>query len=396
MQYTSLLIYALFFILPAVSQSLPVLSPHEAGVDTQRLQTVDKIIQSSIDNNETPGAVLVVVRDSAIIYQKAYGKKQTVPKEREMELSTVFDLASLTKPVATATALFMLVEKGDLRLSDPVSRFIPDFKPWTDPETDRNHEITVKHLLTHTSGLPSYPPVEQLVSEHGSPAQDAVVDYLRNVDRSNQPGTAFTYSCPNFVMIQQIIESVTGQTLAEFTKNNIFNPLGMDNTTYIPPDDMISSIAPTTFKDNELLTGVVHDPFARKLMGGNSGNAGLFSTGSDLALFSAMLLNNGEINGVRILSPLGVHTLTTIPTGFESFGRSPGWDVHSSFASNQGDLFGDKTYGHTGYTGTSLIIDPETRTAVILLTNRVHPDDSTSVVRLRSLVANVVAGAIVE
>ncbi len=386
----------LFFSIPVFSQSLPVIAPEDAGFDAQRLQRVDKVIHTSIDNKETPGAVLFVVRDTAIVYQKAYGLRQLEPEEVRMDLSTVFDLASLTKPVATATAIFILAERGEIRLLDPVSRYIPDFNAWIDPDNDTEREIRIIHLLTHTSGLPSYPPVEQLVEDHGSPALDAVVDYFSHLERSVKPGTSFTYSCPNYVTLQQIIEQVSGKTLAEFSRQNIFTPLGMKNTTYNPSDAMSDRIAPTTFEDDVLLTGVVHDPFARKLMGGISGNAGLFSTGNDLALFTAMLLNNGTLNGKRILSPLSVSTLTTIPKEYESFGRSPGWDLHSPFASNQGDLFGDQTYGHTGYTGTSIVIDPATRTAVILLTNRVHPDDSTSVVRLRSLVANVVAGALVE
>jgi serine-type D-Ala-D-Ala carboxypeptidase len=386
----------LLFNTGAYSQLLPVISPDDAGFDSQRLQRVDEIIQASIDNNETPGAVLVVLRDTAIVYQKAYGLRQRIPERKEMDISTVFDLASLTKPVATATAIFILAERGEIRLLDPVSRYIPGFTTWHDRETDSEHEIRIIHLLTHTSGLPSYPPVDRLVSDHGSPAPEAVVDYLSTLERHIQPGTSFTYSCPNFVMLQQIVEKVSGTTIAEFCNDNIFRPLGMSNTAYNPPAEMYDRIAPTTFENEVLLTGVVHDPFARKLMGGISGNAGLFSNAHDLAVYTAMLLNNGTINGTRILSPLSISALITIPKGYEQFGRSPGWDLHSSFATNQGDLFGEQTFGHTGYTGTSMVIDPETRTAVILLTNRVHPDDSTSVVRLRSLVANVVAGAIID
>lgn len=391
-----ILIFFFVFNTSAFSQLLPVLSPEAAGMDEQRLLKVDEVILSAIDNKETPGAVLIVLRDTSIVYQKAYGMRQIIPEQNEMELGVIFDLASLTKPVATATAIFILAERGELRFLDPVSRYLPGFNPWADPESNRTEEIRIIHLLTHTSGLPSYPPVEQLVSEHGSPAPGAVVEYFAHLERITRPGSSFLYSCPNFVMLQQIVEVVSGETLADFTHKNIFAPLAMNNTSYNPGSDIHHLIAPTTVEDGLLLTGVVHDPFARKLMGGISGNAGLFSTGHDLAVFTAMLMNNGSINGARILSPLSAKALTTIPIGYESFGRSPGWDVYSAFASNQGDLFSNKTYGHTGYTGTSLFIDPETRIAVILLTNRVHPDDSTSVVRLRSLVANVVAGAIVD
>ncbi len=391
-----ILIFALLFNIPVFSQLLPVVSPEDAGMDAGRLGKADEVILSAISNNETPGAVLVVLRDTAIVYQKAYGMKQLIPAQKEMELSVIFDLASLTKPIATATAIFILAERGDIRFLDPVSRYLTGFNTWEDPESGRSEEIRIIHLLTHTSGLPSYPPVANLVSAHGSPAPDAVVQYFSNLERTVKPGSSFTYGCPNFVMLQQIIETVSGKTLAEFTRENIFEPLGMESTTYNPPEDMHDRIAPTTIEDDRLLTGIVHDPFAQKLMGGISGNAGLFSNAHDLAVFTAMLLNNGTINGTRILSPLSVSALTSIPKGYETFGRSAGWDLHSAYASNQGDLFGEYTYGHTGYTGTSMVIDPETRTAVLLLTNRVHPDDSTSVVRLRSLVANVVAGAIVE
>lgn len=371
------------------------LSPSDAGFDIQRLHLVDEVIRASMNNNEIPGAVIVIVKDTALVYQKAYGYKQLVPEHKEMDISTIFDLASLTKPIATATAIFMLMEAGQIHLLDPVSRFIPDFNSWIDADNNTEHEIRIIHLLTHTTGF-SYPPVKQLVENHGSPAPEAVVEYINNLDRKIKPGASFSYSCSNYVILQQIVEKVSGKTLAEFCRENIFEPLGMKNTTFTPQENLRYMSAPTTFEDGELLTGIVHDPLARMLMGQISGNAGLFSTGQDLALFAAMLLNNGTLHGIRILSPLSVSVFTTIPRGYELFGRSPGWDIYSPSASNQGDLFSEQTFGHTGYTGTSIIIDPETRTAVILLTNRVHPDDSTSVVRLRSLVANVVAGAIIE
>src|SRR5699024_7594855 len=218
----------------------------------------------------------------------------------------------------------------------------------------------------HTSGLPSYPPVDELVASvsDSSARLTATYNWINNIDRLFKPGESFTYSGSNFAILQRIIESVSATSLSKYTQRNIFNPLSMNNTTYKPPDKWRSIIAPTS----KQLIGTVHDPFARKLMGGISGNAGLFATGEDLAIFAAMLLNNGKWNGKQILSEASVETMTTIPPSLKSYGRGLGWDLYSSYSTNQGVLFGPKTYGHTGFTGTSIILDPDTDTAVILLT----------------------------
>jgi serine-type D-Ala-D-Ala carboxypeptidase len=394
-----ILIFSVLFLIPgwSLGQSLPLSSLEASGFDPDRFARVDSIIRSSIEEGDTPGAVLMVVRNGSIVYRRAYGNKETTPEVRPMDVNTIFDLASLTKPVATATSIMLLVERGVIRLLDPVSHYIPDFEQWVDPESGRNVDIRIIHLLTHTSGLPSYAPVESLAERYGSPAPDAVIEYLKSVPRASVPGTFFRYSCPNYITLQRIVETVSGKSLHEYTRENIFEPLEMLNTGYRPAAVLRHAIAPTELLDGEgLLFGTVHDPLARVMMGGISGNAGLFSTADDLARYAAMLLNEGELDGVRILGPLTVRAFTSVPSGYEAFGRSLGWDLSSSYASNQGDLFGVRTYGHTGYTGTSLIIDPETRIAVILLTNRVHPDDAGSVVRLRSQVANSIAGAVIE
>jgi serine-type D-Ala-D-Ala carboxypeptidase len=397
MKYFFRFLVLLIFPFVLLSQSLPFVSPENAGLDGQVLAQADRIIESAIHNNETPGAVLLVLRNGAIVYRKAYGNKQTIPTIKPMDVATVFDLASITKPVATATSIMILVERGHIRLLDPVSMYIPEFQPWKNEEGTITQEIRIIHLLTHTSGLPAYAPVEKLSGEYGHPAPDGVIEYLKEVDRGAMPGTSFTYSCPNFITLQRIVETVTGQTLAEFSRTNIFEPLGMNHTSYMPDSSLFPVIAPTEMlAGGELLIGTVHDPLARVMMGCISGNAGLFSTADDLAVFATMMLNEGTFNGVRILSPVSVRAMTTIPPGFEKFGRGFGWDISSSYASNKGDLFGSKAYGHTGYTGTSVVIDPETGIAVVLLTNRVHPDDRASVVRLRSLIANVVAASVVE
>ncbi len=393
MKLFSLFIYFLIFISFANGQSLPSATPREIGINADKLAQVDQVIEEAIDNKEIPGAVLLITRHNRTVYRKAYGYSQLYPQKRKMEVTAVFDLASITKPVATATSLMILLEQGKIRLLDKVNRYIPSFAPWIDKATKEKSDIRIIHLLTHTSGLPPYAPVDTLKKRYGSPAPDSLIHYIATVKRHHAPGTYFKYSCLNFITLQHIIEKLSGQTLQEFSHQNIFEPLGMTHTTYRPSS--ASSCVPTELlEDGTLLQGTVHDPLARVMMGCISGNAGLYSTADDLAIFAAMMLNNGQFNNRRILSAASVRTMTTLPSGYEKFGRGLGWDLNSAYSSNQGDLFGPQTYGHTGYTGTSLVIDPQTRTVVILLTNRVHPHDKGSVVRLRSLVANVVAASL--
>jgi CubicO group peptidase (beta-lactamase class C family) len=353
-------------------------------IDKHRLRYADNAILESIKNKEIPGAVLAVVHGDKIVYLKAYGNKQSYPVAVKMKTNTIFDLASLTKAVSTATSIMMLTERGKIRMEDPVSLYIPDFKD----------NIKIKHLLTHTSGLPPYAPVDSLEKELIN-QPDVLMQHIATVERRCEPGKGFQYSCLNYVTLQQIIEKVSGQNLRDFAKENIFEVLGMKNTDYLPAEKKYKHIAPTEKQaDNQVLLGKVHDPLARVLNKGISGNAGLFSNAKDLAAFSAMMLNNGTLKGKRVLSPLTVKTMTTVPFEFAMQGRTPGWDMYSSFASNQGDLLGPNTYGHTGYTGTSIVIDPDNEIAIILLTNRVHPDDTGSATRLRATVANAVAGAV--
>ena len=286
----------------------------------------------------------------------------------------------------------ILVECGELRLTDCVNLYIPDFKGWVDAQGE-TYNIRVIDLLTHTSGLPAYAPVSELKKKHGAPSPDGVMKYINSCKRHFKPKTNFQYSCLNFITLQHIIEQISEESLYSFAQKNIFDPLGMMHTSYNPTCNPL--IAPTERQpDGSVLCGKVHDPLARIMNGGISGNAGVFSSANDVALLVAALQNGGELNGRRILSPLTVKAMRTIPCGLEAFGRTLGWDVSSPYTSNQGDLFGPNTYGHTGYTGTSIIIDPDNDTSVILLTNRVHPKDKGEVARLRSLVANAVAGSI--
>ena len=386
----------------AQSLSLSYAAPEQTGMDPEQLLRIDSLILDAITSELTPGAVLVVVRDSFIVYENAWGWTRRIPDQREIHTGTIFDLASLTKPVATATAVMKLVETGHIRLTDPVSRYLPEYARFGDKELPLREQPRIIHLLTHTAGLPSYAPVRDLKEKYGEEAGENLMTYLCSLPDPAPPGTQMTYSCPSFITLQQVVEAVTGTDLHSWTRDYLFEPLGMMETFYLPigepvDGEIMDRIAPTAYSEADgVMAGSVHDPLAREVMGGISGNAGLFSTAGDLAVFAAMLLNEGTVNGRRILSPATVRTLTGAPSGLESFGRALGWDMKSSFASNQGDLFGSRTYGHTGYTGTSMVLDPETRTAVILLTNRVYPDDTTSVVDLRAKIANVVAASVIR
>lgn len=388
------LLIALLLAAQVTAQPLQRVPPELLGMDPLRLENADKAILKAIEDKEIPGAVLAVVHRDRLAYLKAYGNKQVYPQTLPMDENTVFDLASVSKSVSTALSACILIERGQLRLADAVKDFIPGFRGWVG-EDGRQTDIRLVDIMTHTSGLPAYAPVDSLATEYGSPNPDALIAYIASCRRDFQPKTDFRYSCLNYITLQRVIEVVCGQSLRDFAKENIFDVLGMTHTDYRPTGETLERVAPTEMQpDGSVLAGIVHDPLARVMNGGISGNAGLFSDANDLAILAATLLNGGEYNGKRILSPLGVRMMTAVPRSVAQWGRTPGWDVFSAYASNNGDLFGPNTYGHTGYTGTSLVIDPDSGTAVILLANRTHPRDSGSVVRLRSLVANAVAASV--
>ena len=391
-----ILLFLLIIGCGTIQAQLSIVKPQKVGLDEHKLIYVDNAIQESIEKREIPGAVLAIVRHKKIAYLKAYGNKQVYPDTIAMTTNTVFDLASVSKSVSTAISTMILLERGQIRLRDNVSVYIPDFQPWTDADSGRKKNIRIIDLLTHTSGLPSYASVEELKKEYAMPDPDGLITYISKVKRNNEPSTVFNYSCLNFITLQRIIEAVSGMSLQNFAKQNIFIPLAMRHTDYNPTGEILDWVAPTQKQsDGSVLKGKVHDPLAGIVNGGISGNAGVFSNAEDLAVLTAMLLNNGEIKGVRVLSPLTIKAMRSVPRGFEQFGRALGWDVYSGYASD-GDLFDVSAYGHTGYTGTSVTIDPESDTAVILLTNRVHPDDKGAVSRLREVVANVVAASITD
>lgn len=401
------LLFLWFGLQATVAQPLQRVAPEQVGMDSRKLMYADEAIETAIANKEIPGAVLAVVRNGKMAYLKAYGNKRIVPNTEPMSISTIFDMASCSKPMSTAICAMILAERGKIRFLDPVSRYITGFKDWESEDGKDKKVICIADLLTHTSGLPPYGPTSELEKKYGSPNPAGLMEYIAGCKRDFKPQTDFQYSCLNYITLQHIIETVSGQSLRDFARENIFDVLGMNHTDYLPcrrdkkgqwvntDNYQLKDIAPTEKQpDGQVLCGQVHDPLARILNGGISGNAGVFSCAEDIAILCATLQNGGEWNGHRILSPQGVKAMRTVPRATASLGRSLGWDVFTAYASNSGDFFSPNTYGHTGYTGTSIVIDPDNDTSVILLINAVHPEDGHSVVRLRSLISNVVASSI--
>jgi serine-type D-Ala-D-Ala carboxypeptidase len=344
-----------------------------------RWAQIDTVVQEEIQAGHLPGAVVLVGRGNRVLYHKAFGRAVAEPFEEPMQKDTVFDLASLTKPIATAAAVLVLVDRGRLDPNDLVAQYLPAFA------CNGKEHARIKHLLTHTSGLPAYTNAKELSDLHGSPCPDKVVEKICGLKAQSEPGDKFRYSCLGYITLAQIVRVVTGQGIDEFARANIFTPLGMKQTCFHPPAAWQERIAGTEIVEDQLLRGTVHDPLAR-LMAGTSGNAGLFSTASDLSLYCRMLLNGGTRKGRRILSPDAVALLTTP----QSHGRAYGFDLNSGYAWVKGPHASPAAFCHTGYTGTSLVCDPATGTYLILLTNSVHPHDKGASKPLRQKTAEIV------
>ncbi|MBI3493342.1 MAG: DUF1343 domain-containing protein [Acidobacteria bacterium] len=375
-------------------------APASARVSASGFSPIATLVNEAIARRELPGAVVVVGRGDAVVYHGAFGQRAVQPTPEPMTENTIFDLASLTKVVATTTSVMTLVEAGRVRLTDPVTQFVPDFGRYG------KSGITIRHLLTHTSGL--RPDLELEVEFHG--AEEAIRRASEEVPTA-PPGERFIYSDINFFLLGEIVWRTSGERLDRYAKQHVFDPLGMTETTFLPPESWRSRIAPTERcaglawpcpstslgaggEPVPFLRGIVHDPTARR-MDGVAGHAGLFSTAADLSRFCRMLLDGGRLGAARILSPATVARMTSpsTPVGMRDV-RGLGWDIDSSYSANRGELFPIGSYGHTGFTGTSLWLDPQTKSYVIFLSNRVHPDGKGDVTPLRARVATVAAAAL--
>jgi len=379
----------------ASAQSPRSLTQPTTGLDAKRLALIEPLVTEAIARHQLPGAVVLAGRGNQVLYKRAFGNRAVMPAIEPMTVDTIFDLASLTKVVATTTAVMLLVEDGRLRLSDPVSDHVPGFERYG------KERITIRHLLTHTSGL--RPDLDLEESFEGS--AEAIRRAVEEVPVA-LPNERVIYSDINFFLLGHIVERTTHDTLDAFLKSRVFGPLGMRDTGFLPPASLRNRIAPTESCETlawpcetpaaTMLRGVVHDPTARR-MGGYAGHAGLFGTADDLAVFARMLIGGGTWNTRKILSPLTVAKMTrrATPEAVEAV-RGLGWDIDSPVSANRGELFPIGSFGHTGFTGTSMWIDPLTKTFVIFLSNRLHPDGHGDVTPLRARVASVVASAIPE
>jgi len=343
------------------------------------LGVLDSIVQEAIHDGQIPGAVVLIGHDGQVIYRKAFGERSLEPRREPMTVDTIFDLASLTKVVATTTAVMQLVQRGQVRVNEPVVKYIPEFAE------NGKEEITVRELLTHYSGLP-----EDLDLVQPWQGRETALHMAYAEKPISAPGSRFLYSDVNFIVLGALVERVSGMSLDAYCQKNVFSPLLMAHTRFLPPASWLPKIAPTQYDEHEkMLRGVVHDPTARR-MGGVAGHAGVFSTADDLAKFAQAVLD-----GSTVLSAMMIEKMTTPqqpPTA--QVLRGFGWDIDSPFSSNRGDLLPVGSFGHTGFTGTSLWIDPTTRTFIIVLSNAVHPRGKGSAVALRSKVATAVAAAL--
>ena len=355
------------------------------------------LVDAAISRHELPGAVILAGRGDQVAWLRAIGRRALEPAPEAMTTDTVFDMASLTKVVATTTSVMQLVEQGRIRLGDTVTRFIPDFGRYG------KDGITIRQLMTHTSGL--RPDLELEVEFNG--AEEAIRRAIDEVPVA-APDERFVYSDINFFVLGEIVRIVSGERLDQYAKAHIFGPLSMKDTGFLPPSSLRPRIAPTErcrdrawpcnadATDVPFLRGVVHDPTARR-MDGVAGHAGLFSTAADLSRFCRMLLNGGTLDGVRILSPATISRMIAPSTpAFMRDVRGLGWDIDSSYSANRGDLFPIGSFGHTGFTGTSLWLDPQSKSYVVFLSNRVHPDGKGDVTALRGRVATIAAAALMS
>jgi uncharacterized protein YbbC (DUF1343 family)/CubicO group peptidase (beta-lactamase class C family) len=356
--------------------------PPQAVFHPAKLEAIDAAIERAIAAGKAPGAV-VRLESGGTVYQKSYGAKSVEPVLLPMTDDTIFDSASLTKVIATAPAIMLLAERDKLRLDDKVDHWITNFK------AHGKGAVTIRHLLTHTSGLrPS------LSSEPTWSGLAKAIDLAKEERLTSQPGTKFRYSDINFILLGEIVQLASGQLLDEFTSKHIYQRLGMRDTGFLPPFEQRSRVAPTERVDGEILHGIVHDPTARR-MDGVAGHAGLFTTAADLSRFAQMMLNGGKLNGRRIFKSETVQLMTSVhtPKGMKAK-RGLGWDIDSPYSSPRGNHFKIGGYGHTGWTGGSLWVDPATRTIVILMTSRTHPDGKGNVIALRREVATLAAEAL--
>jgi uncharacterized protein YbbC (DUF1343 family)/CubicO group peptidase (beta-lactamase class C family) len=373
----------LCLLLPVAYLSAPARAEVARGLRAAALEPIAEIVEQEIAAGKIPGAVVLIGHQGRVVYRRAFGYRALKPEKLPMTEDTIFDLASLTKVIATSTAVMQLVESGKLHLEDPITHYWPEFK------TNGKAHITVQELLTHYSGL--RPDLDLRTRWSG---YDTALRLIAAEKPVFPPGTGFLYSDINFEILGELVQRISGLPLGVYCARHIFTPLGMKDTGFRPSPALEDRIAPTEYRDGKMQFGTVHDPTAYG-MGGVAGHAGLFSTADDLAIFAQMLLDGGSNKAVRILRPSTVEQMTTPQSPPHSMRlRGLGWDIGAPFVSNRDALALGAAYGHTGFTGTSLWIDPGSKTYVSVLTNRVHPDGRGDVRSLRMHISQLVAASL--
>jgi len=382
-------------LLAAASPSIFAQNSRPPAADA-RIPGIDAAVDAAIKAGQTPGAVVLVGQGDRLLHFQAYGLKASVPAREAMTRDTIFDLASLTKVIATTTSVMTLVEQGRIRLNDPVSTYVPGFERYG------KGGVTVGHLMAHISGL--RPDLDLAEPWRG---YDTAIDLARDEVLTSPPGERFVYSDINFFLLGEIVRVVSGERLDAYARRVVFAPLGMRDTGFLPAESLRPRIAPTERceemdawpckrPDAAPLRGVVHDPTARR-MGGVAGHAGLFGTAPDIARFARMLIGGGILDGVRVLAPATVARMTSraTPPAMKDV-RGLGWDIDTSYSSLRGELFPVGSFGHTGFTGTSIWIDPASSGYVIIMASRLYPDGGGDMTQLRARVATVAAAAMTD
>lgn len=369
------------FLLALAMTALGVVGAESAPLSPEAIALIDSAVTDAIRNGETPGAVILVGQGEQILFRKAYGFRSVQPGLVPMTPDTIFDLASLTKVVATAPVVMWLVERGMVRLDAPLAHYLPEFA------FRGKGRITIRQLLTHFSGMRADPRWNG-----GRPGR--VVAQLARLPLLSTPGHRFLYSDVNFILLSEMVRRVSGKSLDRLAHQVIFQPLGMADTMFNPPPHLIPRIAPTEVRDGRWLRGKVHDTNAY-LMGGSAGHAGLFGTADDLARFSQMVLNGGRHGGVQVFKEATIQAMISPYGGkHDPVLRGLGWDMQSPFSGEMGRAFPQGSFGHTGFTGTSIWLEPRSKISLIILTNRVHPDGRGDIRALRGYVAAAVAATL--
>jgi CubicO group peptidase (beta-lactamase class C family) len=366
-----------FLIISLLFRASPLLAADEL-LDAGRTATIDYMLERAVSQGFIGGGVVLVGNRAGVTYTASRGKIGLSADATALTERTIFDIASLTKVVATAPAIMKLLEEGRITLLDPLTRWFPEFVG-----TGRE-DVTILNLLTHTSGI------NDIAISSVDPLKTTI--HKAALQKNGRlPGSRFLYADINFILLSELVHRASGVSLDRYCRENLYGPLGMGDTMFLPPRELAGSIAPTLGTANELLTGVVQDENARHL-GGIAGHAGLFSSASDLSRFATMILNNGRLHGVQVLSKRVLEQMTA--PYFYSNGtvvRGLGWDIDSPYSSPRGSFFSEMSFGHTGYSGSSIWIDPERDLFVILLTVRYNYRDPRQINRLRSDISTIAA-----